>query len=294
MLFIVGARNVSHRGREFYVGFLKQHPSANPSEPFIFVSTYDQRANFTIYNRLYRITSGYTLAPYSSIKIRQLLMMENSASGVTSKILHILSDQDIKVTTYQRYSGTAGGALILPIPFYGFRYVIAMYNALINGKLLVIASESTMVKIYFSKSVIYLGRSYSRSRPLMLFVSKSLGFYYQYKADLTGTVIESNAPVAVIAGNQCTNVPIGTRFCDLTISQFPPISTLGRKYILAAFSGRTANSLYRVVAAHASTKVIITSISQTVDLNLKGSYLEYIFDVVSMGCHIRFHSMRKF
>lgn len=281
-----GARNISHRGREFYVGFYLQHPSAS-STPFIHVSAHNQSANFTVYNRYFRRTSRYILPPYSSIAIAQSSSMEISSVGITSRILHILSDQDIKVVAYQKAAGTAGGSLLLPTPAYGIRYVIATYNPTINAKLLIIAYQDARLKIVFSNSVIYNRRSYNRYRPLYMYLSKGMGFHFLYKVDLTGTIIESNSPVAVIAGNQCVNIPTGTPFCDIAMEQFLPISILGRQYITSAFIGRKAASHYRIVAAYANTKVAISSISQTAELSSQGSFFEFrlaIGNVTSILC----------
>jgi len=40
---------------------------------------------------------------------------------------------------------------------------------------------------------------------------------------LTGTIIQADKPVALTNGNQCTNVPPGTLFCDHVFEVGQPV-----------------------------------------------------------------------
>jgi hypothetical protein len=52
--------------------------------------------------------------------------------------------------------------------------------------------------------------------------------------DLTGTVIQSNKPVQVIGGHQCSQVPIDTSYCDHIEESIPPVTSLSSDYVVAA------------------------------------------------------------
>lgn len=54
---------------------------------------------------------------------------------------------------------------------------------------------------------------------------------------LNGAVVESDHPVQVISGNECTNVPDDVFFCDHLEETVPPAQALGRRYLLSAPTG---------------------------------------------------------
>jgi hypothetical protein len=68
--------------------------------------------------------------------------------------------------------------------------------------------------------------------------------------DLTGTRIDSDAPVQVIGGHYCATVPEGVNFCDHLEELTPPIEALGARYVVAA---PERFQVVRVVATEADT-----------------------------------------
>ncbi|MCB9520334.1 MAG: IgGFc-binding protein [Myxococcales bacterium] len=73
-------------------------------------------------------------------------------------------------------------------------------------------------------------------------------------ADLSGMRITSDHPVAVFAGSECANVPLGVPYCDHLEEQLMPVSTWGREFVGAKFRPRgTEPDVWRVVASEAAT-----------------------------------------
>jgi hypothetical protein len=64
--------------------------------------------------------------------------------------------------------------------------------------------------------------------------------------DLTGTVIESDHPVAVFTGHDCTNVPATRVACDHLEEQLLPSATWGRRYAITQPRLRGPSEPYRV------------------------------------------------
>ena len=52
--------------------------------------------------------------------------------------------------------------------------------------------------------------------------------------DLSGTLITSTAPIQVIGGHQCTNVPDALGYCDHIEESMFPVETLSTSYIVTA------------------------------------------------------------
>jgi len=73
--------------------------------------------------------------------------------------------------------------------------------------------------------------------------------------DLTGSVIEADAAVAVYVGNACAQMPTRREACDHVEEQLLPIETWGRRYAVTAFRDRDASYRVRVVSARASNQL---------------------------------------
>ena len=68
-------------------------------------------------------------------------------------------------------------------------------------------------------------------------------------ADLTGSLIHSDAPLAVFGGHECANVPLGVNACDHLEQQLTPIDAWGHIYIADPFKARSPSQfdIWRVV-----------------------------------------------
>jgi hypothetical protein len=81
-------------------------------------------------------------------------------------------------------------------------------------------------------------------------------YQLQSDGDLTGTLIESNRPVAVFGGNQCGNVPgPNTGFCDHLVEQIPPVSTWGSEALTVPLATRSFGDTFRILADEDTTGV---------------------------------------
>ncbi|KAB2896875.1 MAG: hypothetical protein F9K35_13110, partial [Burkholderiaceae bacterium] len=76
--------------------------------------------------------------------------------------------------------------------------------------------------------------------------------------DLTGSTITATQPVAVFAGAQCAQVPVGTAFCDHLYSQLPPVDKLSTHHVVPATDHTGgAGNLVRVLAVRDATAVVV-------------------------------------
>lgn len=93
--------------------------------------------------------------------------------------------------------------------------------------------------------------------------------------DLTGTVIRSEQPVAVIAGHDCTFVPYDEPACDHLEEQLFPFETLGTSFLAAPIGReRERSTLLRVVSGAADNEIRFEpAVRPTVTLGL-GEWIE--------------------
>lgn len=70
--------------------------------------------------------------------------------------------------------------------------------------------------------------------------------------DLTGTRVQSSAPVAVFAGHECARISPDSAECAHIEEQLPPLETLGPRYLVSPASSST---VIQVVAAYDNTEL---------------------------------------
>jgi len=78
-------------------------------------------------------------------------------------------------------------------------------------------------------------------------------------ADLSGSLITSNKPIAVFSGNECAQVPAGVGMCDHIEEQLFPTEHWGKHYFIVKFEPRkTEKDLFRIIADRDGTSVETT------------------------------------
>jgi len=76
--------------------------------------------------------------------------------------------------------------------------------------------------------------------------------------DLTGTEITASAPVSVLAGSQCANIPSSEYYaCNYVAEQMPPTSEWGTDFVTEPLATRTKGDTFRMLADTAGTAVTI-------------------------------------
>ena len=76
----------------------------------------------------------------------------------------------------------------------------------------------------------------------------------------------SDKPVAVFAGNQCAQVPIGTAFCDHLVEQIPSTATWGTSFLTVPLATRLAGDIFRVVSRDDATDIFVDgALADTID-----------------------------
>jgi hypothetical protein len=79
--------------------------------------------------------------------------------------------------------------------------------------------------------------------------------------DLTGSIVDADKPVQVIAGHHCTQVPIGSAACDHLEESVFPTEALSTEYLVTApllpSTGAPRIQMIRVTAAQAGTTVTL-------------------------------------
>ncbi len=191
---------------------------------------------------------------------------------------HIRSNQP--VTAYQfspldytdgdiMYSYTNDASLLLPVNALSGKYVVIAWPPYLYGGLYPYPSMATIVATEDGTNVTVTARATAGGGSLGTFdqgVAKDVILdagdaleLLSNVGDLTGSLIEADQPVAVIAGHYATNVPTNLSSQDHLEEQLFPVETLGNSYVAAAPAVPTIldgkERFIRVVAAESGTTI---------------------------------------
>ncbi len=76
--------------------------------------------------------------------------------------------------------------------------------------------------------------------------------------DVTGTRIDADKPIQTFGGHVCTYIPSNVTACDHLEEAIPPLTAVGKEYIVTVpliAAGQTKNRMVRVVATEANTTI---------------------------------------
>ena len=91
----------------------------------------------------------------------------------------------------------------------------------------------------------------------------------QYGADLSGTRVLASAPVQVIAGHSCANIPTATTdACDHIEQAMPPVETLGTDYFVLVPPDEPRETVIRLAAVNEGAEVSIDPPPSGIDVPL--------------------------
>ena len=141
--------------------------------------------------------------------------LEIIGSVKSGKTIIIESDYKISVYAIHLEPYTTDGYLAIPVENLGNQYVVATYQSTSdfwNTLFAIFATvDSRVVTVQLTTEVTYEGINYFRGDTLTLELNQYEAVQIQSNAasssdnDLTGSIVDSNKPIAVISGHQCAN-----------------------------------------------------------------------------------------
>jgi len=180
---------------------------------------------------------------------------------------HVTTDRP--VVAYQMlpfnaaYAATTGATLLLPVSAWSTNYIGAMAyrDALFEGTpipptMAVVASEPNTTVTILPTAPIQQGLNVAGAAAQTP-TSYSLGAgdtieFIQF-AELTGSPIESDKPIAVFAGHMGLRIPFDGSWSDHAEQQIPPVRALGSEYAVAShrdrWPGVLENRRHRLIGA---------------------------------------------
>jgi hypothetical protein len=182
---------------------------------------------------------------------------------------HITTDVPIVAYEMNPYGGgnaaVTGASLLLPVSAWDTNYIAstASPQSLAGAPSLniIAAQDGTQVTLLPKVALVGGGGipSGAANTPVKINLNKGEQAQIEQAGDLVGSVVSSNVPVGLMAGNPCMNTPSGTAYCDHGEQMLPPVRALGSEYVGVMYRSRTGEpAIWRIVGAVDGTTLSFT------------------------------------
>lgn len=196
---------------------------------------------------------------------------------VTNVGIRVISSAPVSITAFNHARYTTDSYMALNTSVVGNRYIVMGYGNTQSGVPPLNGTQFALVATESNTVVAILPRATAGSRtagvPYFLQLPQP-GDAYQLRstndapADLSGSLIIADKPIAVFGGHQCANVPNkDVWFCDYLVEQLLPLNTWGNDFYTAPLATRIGGDTFRILAAQNNTQIAINGVLQPV-LNL--------------------------
>jgi Ca2+-binding RTX toxin-like protein len=198
--------------------------------------------------------------------------------------IHVTAGAEVTVYGLNRILNTTDAYLGLPTDILGTEYIVEGYKNvdIVNATefSLTATQNSTTVTIVPSVTT----GTHTAGTPYN--VSMNQGQTYQLindsaaPADLSGTIVTSDKPIAVFGGHGCANIPPGAVACDHVVEEMTPTTTWGKAFLTEPLATRTGGDTFRFLASTNATAVKVNG-STVATLN-RGQLFETILTAASV------------
>jgi RHS repeat-associated protein len=189
--------------------------------------------------------------------------------GITANGIRIQALAEVSVVAFDDGAAVSDAYLGLPVDALGTDYYVPTYtgggvNLFGTGRgpeFAVVATQPNTVLTI--TPTITLDAQCPAGVPYT--INLSVGEAYQLgryeNVDLTGTRIQSNYPVCVIAAHAAAFIPTTQGFADNILAQIPPTDTWGQRFVVTPLAGRaTGGDRLRILASQANTDVRVNGV----------------------------------
>lgn len=220
-------------GKEFITAFMPNHiGNDGQAEPRLTITAQESLATVTVEIKGLNFKQSLTIEKGSTKYVTLPNKAEIYEDGVSAKTVLISSNTDISVVSTHIKPYTGDSSVIFPNHQLGKRYVVFTPEgsplnkivAIVNGKednRITILPYSDLLlnsKIHLKQGI----KTDIRLAPYQVYLLRS-------EKTLTGIRIESQLPVAVLAGHECLSL-VGT--CEHVFEQLVPIESLSDEYLI--------------------------------------------------------------
>ncbi len=263
-VYQVEAQNVDNKGNEFIMSYLTPYSSGATQQLHL---TSDVNTAVTIQ---YPVNSPTfeTTVNVSPGTIEIVEIPSDAANGwipgtVQNNSVRAFSAPNTEFVCYMTNieTFTSDAALALPVDTYNTEFIALTYNPLFTGSMFTVtaAFNNTTVTIIPSKN---LQGGFAAGVPFNITLNKGEGFQGRGNSsgidgDVSGSIIQSDKPVTLVNGNQCTNVPPFQLYCDHIFEIAQPTQSWGNRVLIQGLINNPEGPVYRIIASEDNTSISI-------------------------------------
>lgn len=172
---------------------------------------------------------------------------------IEAKGIHVTSLLPVSVHVVSENTTSADGYLALPTPGLGTKYYVMSYaSTRYTGSEFAVVATQNATTVSITPSAAGATKPAGAAFTVLLNIGETYQFANPANADMTGTLVTADKPVAVFSGHRCVDVPSGTGYCDYLVEQLTDVSIWGKTHHTSTFSGR-ARYTVRVIASQNGT-----------------------------------------
>jgi hypothetical protein len=167
---------------------------------------------------------------------------------VEAKGIHVTALSPVSVHVVSENATSADGYLALPTSGLGTRYYVMSYaSTRYSGSEFAVVATQNATTVTITPTAAGKTKVAGTAFTVLLNIGETYQLANPANADMTGTLVTSDKPVAVFSGHRCADVPSSVGYCDYLVEQLPDVSVWGKTYHTTPFSGR-ARYTVRVMA----------------------------------------------
>ncbi|RDD46707.1 IgGFc-binding protein [Trichoplax sp. H2] len=197
-----------------------------------------------------------------------------SGATISSNVVQVSATEDIIVYGMNCVLSPSDGFLALPTTSLGKEYVIASFKPTSASQFSITAVEdNTLINISLVQSP---DKNSQRYQQIQLNRLQTYHFKDEH-TDLTGSIVNSDKPVAVISGNKCARLTLNQEHCNFIVEQLLPVKAWGNHFINVPVPGEehSQENIFRLISAFDGTNANITIADTTKKVTInRGHYHE--------------------
>jgi hypothetical protein len=287
-LLISGSVSISSaaldsKGTNFWVMFPGNLSGSDYYQALFITSDFNTSGTVAIPGLAFSVPFTVTAGTVTTVTFPMIVDVQTN-DAVTNMGIHITSVDEVTIYGLNRRSATTDAFLSLPVDILGTDYIVLGYKN-VN---VVNATQFGIVAVSNGTTVTITPTETTGPHPAFVPYTVNLNEGETYllrngnsmPADLSGSLITSNLPVAVFGGHQCANIPAGYYACDHVVEQIPPSTVWGKNFLTEPLATRLNGDTWRILASEDNTNVSINGVPQAV-IN-KGQLIETIISIRSI------------
>ena len=190
--------------------------------------------------------------------------ISNSINGeISDNTLHLVANAPVTVVPIHGRSFSLDTTVMLPVSQLGTHYRVMAWGAGIGaGSFLSIVANAPNTKVSITPAVLAADHPAGVPYTVTLQTGDAYNLRASSGADMSGSIIVADKPVAVFGGHTCAAVPNADfDFCDLSYEQLQPLSHWGNTFAMVPTVDRTTGDVIRILANEADTRVFANGVN---------------------------------